>query len=168
MSLFKRLFKSESGGTTVDGKTQDADLDSDDSVRPDSSGATDSDNLIHVRIEPSSEETKAQSLLRARDIEKPVFVIGRRRGLVSHSPDDVDFSIRQVEPYTVSRRHCSIERFEDSVVISDLGGKYGFGVDGKRVGGRSNEVTSMTLKKGEYQLILGPRDSSVCFKLIID
>ena len=60
--------------------------------------------LVQVRIEPDSAETKAQSMLKARTIESSVFTIGRRRGLVSNSPDDIDFSIRQVEPYTISRK----------------------------------------------------------------
>jgi len=125
-------------------------------------------NLVQVRIEPDSAETKAQSMLKARTIESSVFTIGRRRGLVSDSPEDIDFSIRQVEPYTVSRRHCSIERLEDCIILHDLGGKYGSLVNGQRIGGRATAPKSIRLARGQYDLVLGPRDSTFRFKLIID
>lgn len=125
-------------------------------------------HLIKLRIEPDSIETKAQSLLKARSIVDPVFIIGRRRGLVSKTPEDVDFSIRQVEPYTISKRHCLIERLVNSVIMRDLGGKYGFLVDGQRIGGRTNAPKSIELTKGSYNLVLGPRESTICFKLIVD
>ncbi len=137
-------------------------------VRSPESDATElNQSLISVRIEPASDQTRAQSLLRACAIETEVFTIGRKVGFVAQAPVEVDFCIRQVEPYTLSRRHCVIERAEDHITISDLGGKYGFLIDDQRVGGRPTAPKSIELKSGTYHLVLGPRGSSVCFDLIV-
>ena len=126
-----------------------------------------SGDLICLRIEPASEETRSQSLLAARSIEQPIFTIGRRSGSVGRNPDETDFSIRQVEPYTVSRRHCVIERASDHVLVKDLGGKFGILVNDKRVGGSSSAPESIKLTKGVHQLTLGPRESVMRFNLIV-
>ena len=143
--------------------------------RQDDSNAADQDpavhlngSLIRVRIEPASAATKSQSLLCARIIEESVFIIGRKSGNAGHNSGDVDFSIRQVEPYTVSRRHCAIERFSDHVMVRDLGGKLGLLVDNERLGGQSDAVASVKLTKGVHGLILGPRESVMRFNLIVE
>lgn len=125
-------------------------------------------NLVCVRIEPASEETRSQSLLAARAIKQPIFTIGRRSGLVGARAAEVDFSIRQVEPYTVSRQHCAVELSKSTVVVRDLGGKFGVLVNGQRIGGRSNAPTSIQLDKGVHLLVLGPRDSIIRFNLIVE
>ena len=163
--LFRRDSVSESSETPVGVGTSDAD--SGTLSASDSTITSNEHALMYIRIEPASPETQSQSLLKARDIAAQTFIIGRRRGLVAHSADDVDFSIRQVEPYTVSRRHCLIERFADSVTITDLSGKTGLLINGQRIGGRSENLKSIKLCRGTYNLILGPRDSTVRFRLIV-
>lgn len=123
--------------------------------------------LVNVRIEPDSEETKSQSLLGARDIKVPVFTIGRRSGSVGQKPSESSFSIRQVEPYTMSRQHCELELHDGFVIIRDLGGMYGTLVNDIRIGGRSDNERSMKIESGTHTLVLGPRNSTMRFKLIV-
>lgn len=124
--------------------------------------------LVEARIEPDSPETKKQSLLKARNIDKQVFRIGRwdqNAGFAS-SPQ-ADFLIRQVEPFTLSRFQCAIELAKDHIIFHDLGGRHGTVVDGTRIGGRPNTPTSVRLDKGEHTLVFGPRSSILRFKLIV-
>ena len=169
MGILKRIMKvrHKRSDESVQALDEDSSLSADLAANQDAVDPSDTP-LMNVLIEPDSSETKAQSLLKARSIEGPVFVIGRRCGFVSQAPEDVDFTIRQVEPYTVSKRHCSIERFADHVIVRDLGGKYGFLVNGQRIGGRADTPKSIKLIKGGYDLVLGPRVSTIRFKLIID
>ncbi|MFW2479407.1 MAG: FHA domain-containing protein [Lentimonas sp.] len=97
-----------------------------------------------------------------------ILVIGRRCGSISKDTKGGNFSIRQVEPYTVSKRHCTIERLADSVIVHDLGGKYGLLVNDQRIGGRAINAKSIELAKGQHDLVLGPREGTIRFKLIID
>ena len=159
--LCKTLLSGDSSASRVDGQ--------DDSNAADEGHAVGSnDSLIRVRIEPASAATKSQSLLGARIIEESVFIIGRKSGNMGHDSGGVDFSIRQVEPYTVSRRHCAIERFSDHVVVRDLGGKFGLLVNNERLRGQPDAVASIKLTKGVHGLILGSRESVMCFNLIIE
>ncbi|MGJ8650060.1 MAG: FHA domain-containing protein [Opitutaceae bacterium] len=124
--------------------------------------------LVKVGIEPDSPEAKRQSLLKARYIDKQVYRIGRWDKNADHgSGPQMDFLIRQPEPYSISRSQCAIELTKDHIMFHDLGGRYGTVVDGARVGGRPNTPTSVRLEKGEHTLVFGPRNSILRFKLIV-
>lgn len=124
--------------------------------------------LVEVRIEPDSPETKKQSLLKPRHIDKRVYHIGRwDQNAELSSGFQVDFLIRQPEPFTISRCQCAIELEQDHVMFHDMGGRYGTVVDGVRIGGRPDTPKSVRLEKGEHTLIFGPRNSVLRFKLIV-
>lgn len=139
----------------------------DPAISTEESSADSADSIVQVRLEPNSEESKTQSLLKARDITTPVFTIGRRSGELGHAPCESELSIRQVEPYTLSRKHCAMELNADFVLVRDLGSQYGTLVNGTRIGGRNTEESTMKLERGTHALILGPRNSTVRFKLVI-
>jgi pSer/pThr/pTyr-binding forkhead associated (FHA) protein len=125
-------------------------------------------NCVEVRIEPDSPEAKKQSLLKSRSIDKRVYRIGRwDKNADRSSGPHMDFTIRQSEPYTISRHQCAIELAQDHIIFHDLGGRYGTVIDGARIGGRPNTPTSVRLEKGEHSLIFGPRCSTLRFKLIV-
>ncbi|MGJ8653258.1 MAG: FHA domain-containing protein [Opitutaceae bacterium] len=125
------------------------------------------EELIKVRIEPDSKEIQSQSLLSARDITTNIFTIGRRDGKVGQAPSNSTFSIRQIEPYTVSRQHCALELHPEFVLVSDLGSQYGTLVNGTRIGGRNKEQSTIKIERGTHALLLGPRNSTIRFKLIV-
>lgn len=107
------------------------------------------DELVEARIEPDSPEAKRQSLLKARYIDKQVYRIGRWDQNADHGSDaQMDWSIRQVEPYSISRYQCAIELTKDHIMFHDLGGRYGTVVDGTRIGGRPNTPISVRLEGG--------------------
>jgi CRP-like cAMP-binding protein len=120
-----------------------------------------------LRIEPDSDEMRAQSTLKARQIEVFPFLLGRRGEVAG-----VDFFeknhllITDTIPYRISRNHCLIDRNADTFLIRDRGSRRGTLVNGALIGGTSG-FKSALLNPGENTLVLGGSDSLARFKLIV-
>ena len=122
-----------------------------------------------VWIEPVSERARAQTLLKRRKIEQAVFTIGRRGALAVGKlgrQSEIDYLVSEHEPYLVSKRQCAIERVGEGIWIRDLGSRLGTLVNGVRLGGRRKQK-EIQLPVGEHDLVLGPRDSPLRFKVIV-
>lgn len=98
-------------------------------------------------------------------ITKFPFLIGR----YSENPEsDVfhnnDLFIEEVKPYVVSRNHLAITNEGGIIHVVDRGSSFGTIVNGKEIGGRSNE-TRASLDREENQVIIGPATSRFIFLL---
>ncbi|MFP4166351.1 MAG: FHA domain-containing protein [Opitutales bacterium] len=122
----------------------------------------------HVRIDPDSDETREQTLLRGREIRQRNFLIGRRKTGAEPNPEQLpDFIVCEHEPFTVSKNHCLIELVEDGVVVRDLGSRFGCVLNGEKIGGAKGMVAEKRLGAGEHTLVLGRKDGPYRFRLTI-
>jgi pSer/pThr/pTyr-binding forkhead associated (FHA) protein len=78
-----------------------------------------------------------------------------------------DCLIAQPYPYTVSRRHCEIERLPDGVIIRDLNSRLGTIVNGERLRVFHGQYSQVSLGEGEHTLVLGKSDGQVGFRVIV-
>ncbi|MDQ6963979.1 MAG: cyclic nucleotide-binding domain-containing protein [Mariprofundales bacterium] len=69
-----------------------------------------------------------------------------------------NLSIDDSEPYSVSRKHCLIEKRRAGFFLVDHHSHYGTRVDDSLVGG-GTEVTELRLTPGRHRLQLGPLES---------
>ncbi|MEM8867808.1 MAG: FHA domain-containing protein [Verrucomicrobiota bacterium] len=96
------------------------------------------------------------------------FKIGRRGSIgENYCGNKPDFLIAELEPFTVSRHHCSIKKTKNGAMIKDLGSKTGFMIMNERFGGRRGQKDRVEVGPGEHILILGPRGGHARFKLTI-
>ncbi|WP_269522321.1 FHA domain-containing protein [Coraliomargarita parva] len=126
------------------------------------------DQSFQVWIEPISEKAKRQTLLKKRQLNDESLLIGRRGSIAELQPGDKDaYLISQMEPYTVSKRHCQLEVREDGVWLQDLDSRFGTYVDGTVLGGKSGQK-EICLEPGEHELIPGPERSNFRFKITVE
>lgn len=121
------------------------------------------EKTLKVVLEGETPETKKALNNRKLTIKSFPFLIGRH----SSNPDaDVfynnDLSIKQKKPYLVSRNHLAIVNEGGMIWVQDRGSAFGTVVNGKEIGGQSNESRA-TLDKEENRLILGPKASKFIF-----
>jgi hypothetical protein len=138
--------------------------------------ASDGEAVIHgkesggmpeVWLYPDSEELHKQTLLKARKIDQPVFLIGRRVSGSVHYPHDdpPDLLIVEQAPFTLSKVHCQLELAGGRVVLRDLGSRSGTVLGRKRLRGKSRQASSMVVPKGTHLLVLGYPDGPFRFRL---
>ena len=118
-----------------------------------------------VEIRPDSEETAAQSALKAKTVRHFPFLIGRRGevagvGLFA----DNQLLVMDRSPYRVSRNHCLIDYEAGSFFVRDKGSKLGTIVNGIGIGGPYPEK-SARLSPGENSIVLGGPESQVRFEI---
>jgi CRP-like cAMP-binding protein len=99
-------------------------------------------------------------------ITKFPFLIGRVSAV---SPDtDVfynnDLAIDEEKPYIISRNHVAIKNESGTLWVEDRGSAFGTIVNGKEIGGKSDETRAL-LDKEKNQLIIGPAQSPYIFLL---
>jgi hypothetical protein len=98
-------------------------------------------------------------------ITKFPFLIGRySQNLESDVFHNNDLFIEEEKPYVVSRNHLAITNERGIIRVVDRGSSFGTIVNGKEIGGRSNE-TRASLDKQENQVIIGPATSKFIFLL---
>lgn len=136
---------------------------------PETISAESVSQLAHVIIEPDSPEMRAQSLLRAREITKRYFTIGRRSsGSIARARNTLpDHLVAEKYPYTVSREHCEIERFPSGIYVRDLNSRMGTVVNGTRISSRQGHESEIVLGLGEHSVVLGRRDGVIRFRIIV-
>ncbi len=99
-------------------------------------------------------------------IAKFPFLVGRMSAV---SPDtDVfynnDLAIQEEKPYMISRNHLAIKNESGTIWVEDRGSAFGTIVNGKEIGGNSDEHRVL-LDKEENQLIIGTAQSRYIFLL---
>lgn len=131
--------------------------------------AAQSSAALKVWIEPASARTKSQRLLTRSEIEKEdLFIIGRRGfGEGRYDYSNPGFQIRDHEPFTISKRHCSISITSEGVLVEDLRSRFGVIVNGQRLGVSRNNPSRVVLGRGEHDLVIGRRSSDNRFRLIV-
>jgi hypothetical protein len=98
-------------------------------------------------------------------ITKFPFLIGRySQNLESDVFHNNDLFIEEEKPYVVSRNHLAFTNEGGIIRVVDRGSSFGTIVNGKEIGGRSNE-TRASLDKQENQVIIGPATSKFIFLL---
>ena len=98
-------------------------------------------------------------------ITKFPFLIGRySQNLESDVFHNNDLFIEEKKPYVVSRNHLAITNEGGIIRVVDRGSSFGTIINGKEIGGRSNE-TRASLDKEENQVIIGPATSKFIFLL---
>jgi hypothetical protein len=120
---------------------------------------------FEVIIEGQTDEAKKVLDDRKLLITKFPFLIGR----FSQNPEsDVfhtnDLFIQEEKPYVVSRNHLAITNQGGIIHVVDRGSSFGTIVNGKEIGGRSNETRAF-LDREENQVIIGPATSKFIFLL---
>jgi len=120
---------------------------------------------FEVIIEGQTEEAKKVLDDRKLLITKFPFLIGRFSG---NPESDVfhtnDLFIHEEKPYVVSRNHLAITNQGGIFHVVDRGSSFGTIVNGKEIGGPTNE-TRASLDKEENQVIIGPATSKFIFLL---
>ena len=120
---------------------------------------------FEVIIEGQTDEAKKVLNDRQLLITKFPFLIGRFSG---NPESDVfhtnDLFIQEEKPYVVSRNHLAITNQGGILHVVDRGSSFGTIVNGKEIGGPSNE-TRASLDKEENQVIIGPATSKLIFLL---
>ncbi|MDX8390070.1 MAG: cyclic nucleotide-binding domain-containing protein [Mariprofundaceae bacterium] len=82
--------------------------------------------------------------------------------------DHCELEIHDIPPYSISRKHCHIEKKRGRLYLVDSGSKLGFWLNGERFGGRSS-ADRLQLQAGNvYELHLGSSDSNFAFKLQVE
>ena len=129
--------------------------------------ADQSDLKVEVWLRPDTEELKKQTLMQARKIDQPVFLIGRRSSETIAYPHEnpPDLLIFENSPYTLSKLQCQIEISEDQVILRDLGSRTGTILGNKRLLSRKRKPISMVVPRGSHSLILGSREGPYRFRL---
>jgi hypothetical protein len=149
-SLFERL---RQASDLIAGRTTDAHVE------------VGKEGPFEVIIEGQTDEAKKVLDDRKLLITKFPFLIGR----ISENPEsDVfytnDLFIQEEKPYVVSRNHMAITNKGGMIHVVDRGSSFGTIVNGKEIGGRSNE-TRASLDREENQVIIGPATSKFIFLL---
>ena len=123
--------------------------------------------ISEVWLHPDSEELHKQTLLKARKIDRAVFLIGRRVSGSVHYPHDdpPDLLIVEQAPFTLSKLHCQIEQAGGRVVLRDLGSRSGTVLGSKRLKSNWRQTNSMVVPKGTHSLVLGYPDGPFRFRL---
>jgi len=78
-----------------------------------------------------------------------------------------DYPLDDVEPYQVSRSHCSIEREGDNYFVRDRGSTLGTVVNGTAIGVHYATLTC-DLKKGENSILVGSHRTPFKFRIDLD
>lgn len=122
------------------------------------------EKAVEVVMEGQTAEAKAILNDRKLLITKFPFLIGR------YSSDDMDSDvfhhndlfIKEEKPYYISRNHLAVHNDRGTIWAVDRGSAFGVIVNGKEIGGESNENRA-PLDKEENQIIIGPVTSKYIF-----
>lgn len=127
------------------------------------------ESAVEVWLHPDTEELKRQTLMKARKIEKPVFLIGRRTSESIAYPEDnpPDLILFESSPYTLSKLQCQIVINDDEVILRDLGSRSGTILGKKKLLSRKRKPTSVVVPKGSHSLILGHHSGPFHFRLVV-
>jgi CRP/FNR family cyclic AMP-dependent transcriptional regulator len=101
-----------------------------------------------------------------QEIEKFPFRIGRVNDEDGSVFSSNDFSIRDRQPFQVSKNHCSIEREGDNYFVRDRGSTLGTIVNDIHIGVHHGTLT-VDLKQGENILIVGSQRSPYKFRVVL-
>jgi len=128
--------------------------------------------VTHARIEPSTPLCASRTLAGGESlvISKFPFRIGRstsadKQGSTVFSAND--YPLEDVEPFQVSRSHCSIEREGDNYFVRDRGSTLGTAVNGTAIGVNYGSLTC-DLKKGENSILVGSHRTPFKFRIDLD
>ena len=97
------------------------------------------------------------------------YCVGRAAG---NAPEDGsgenDLLLKDRRPYSVSRRHFSLEWDGDVCYFRDVGSRLGNLVNGLRVGGNTPGPVKVALKPGRNSVHLGVRRGKLSFTFIVE
>jgi cellulose biosynthesis protein BcsQ len=99
------------------------------------------------------------------DLWKLPFRIGRGG---EDADDENELVLRDEEPFQVSRRHAAIVLRDGALGVIDRGSRLGCIVDGRRIGGRSDERGPVYFAGDRGVLVLGQSDSPYVFEVMIE
>ena len=120
---------------------------------------------FEVIMEGQTAEAKKVLDNRKLLITKFPFLIGRySQNMESDVFYNNDLFIVEEEPYAVSRNHLAITNEGGMIRMLDRGSSFGTIVNGKEIGGASNEIRA-SLDKEVNQVIVGPATSKFIFLL---
>ncbi|MDX8397104.1 MAG: cyclic nucleotide-binding domain-containing protein [Mariprofundaceae bacterium] len=104
------------------------------------------------------------------NIESFPFIIGRwapnkEKSSWFFSHDENDLDLHDIQPYSISRQHCRIEKKRGKFYLSDES-RVGTWVDGKRYN-KTGKDSKILLEPGLHSLALGSSSSPFTFRLIV-
>lgn len=126
--------------------------------------ASEKEKTLEVLMEGQTLEAKDVLGNKTLRIVKFPFLIGRISAVRPETDvfHNNDLAIQEEKPYMISRNHLAIKNERGSIWIEDRGSTFGTIVNGKEIGGNSDEHQIM-LDKDENQLIIGTAQSRYIF-----
>jgi CRP-like cAMP-binding protein len=115
-----------------------------------------------LRLQAVTKEAEAAMGKKEAFVAKTPFFIGRAEG---HGPiDSRDLSLKDREPFQISRNHCVIALFKEQYHVVDSNSTMGTEVDGIRIGKKETRK-NIPLKEGAHRVVLGGPGSHYVFEL---
>lgn len=121
---------------------------------------------FRIRIAPAS-EIVAETVGNEHHVRRLPFVVGRHEDGSAPGQMPPDLALPSRPPYWVSRCHFAIELHGDELVIRDCGSFHGTIVNGKRIGGGSNNAMA-PLGHGANEVIAGSVRSPFRFSVTLE
>ena len=97
------------------------------------------------------------------------YRVGRATGNAAEDASNGnDLLLKDRRPYSISRKHFSIEWAGDACCFQDAGSRLGSIVNGRRVGGNTPGPVKVSLKPGRNSVHLGARRGKLSFTFIVE
>ena len=135
------------------------------------SGATEirtASGLVRIRLVPDGK--RVRTLVRHDEVavDAVPFIVGRTAsGEGKGTYADVSLPLADQRPFSLSRRHFSIDCANGALLVRDMGSYHGTTVNGLILGGNGRPTTA-PLRTGENELTAGKADSPFRFRIVVE